>query len=93
MLSSTSLLNLIILVGFTLYARNGGAIFLKMSIALAFIQFISIVLYSMVTTVYNKYKKHYNHLPGWDEMFHERIEDSEACEENENNLRNTVTAY
>ena len=93
MLSSTSLLNLIILVGFTLYARNGRAILLKMSIALAFIQFISIVLYSMVTTVYNKYKKHYNHLRGWDEMFHERIEDSEACEENENNLRNTVTAY
>ena len=44
------------------------------------------------TILFNN-KKHYNHLPGRDEMFHERIEDSEACEENENNLRNTVTAY
>ena len=97
MLNGTSLLNLIILVGTTLYTRNGRATFLEISIVLVFIQFIAIVVYSMM----NKYKKNrcgYDHIPGQDanssdEMLHERVEDPEVCEENVHNLRNTVTAY
>ena len=97
MLNSISLLNLIVLVGTTLYTRNGGATFLEISILLVFIQFVAIVIYGTM----NKCKKKrcgYDHIPGQDanssnEMFHERVEDPEVCEENVHNLRNTVTAY
>jgi predicted outer membrane repeat protein len=96
MLDSTSQLNLIALVGSTLFAGNRRAIFIKTSIALAFIQFIAIVIYSVMMMFYNKrnkYRKNYNCLHHQDEMIHERIEDLETSEENVNNLRSTLTAY
>ena len=52
MLDSTSLLNLIVLVGSTLFIEYRIAIFIEISIALAFIQFIAIVIYS-VTMILN----------------------------------------
>ena len=105
MLDSTSLLNLIFLVGSTLYTRNGGAIiFLEISIVLAIIQFIAIVIYSVMKIVYNTWKKHkikrygYNRISGRDvdssdEIFHDRVEDQEICKDNIHNLRNTVATY
>ena len=95
MLDSTSLLNLIVLVGSTLFIEYTRAVFIEISIAIAFIQLIAVVIYSMIMVFYsikNKYRKNYNRLPCQDEMFHERIEDSEISEENVNNLRNTLTA-
>ena len=106
MLDSISLLNLIILVGFTLYSRNGGTIvYLEVSIAMAIIQFITIVIYSMMIILYdirNKYKikryASYDCIPGQDtdvseEIFHERVQGRETFEENVHKLRDTVATY
>ena len=99
-----SLLNLIILIGSTLYTGGGKTIFLEVSIAFAFIQFTVIIVMSLIKTIFN-----IRHKCIWtngyhllrqeidsstsDEMFHERVEDPEIPEQSLPNLKNTIDTY
>ena len=57
MLDSTSLLNLIVLVGSTLFIEYTRAVFIETSIAIAFIQFIAVVIYSMIMIAILQHKE------------------------------------
>ena len=105
-LESTSLLNLIILTGSTLYTGGGQTTFLEVSITVAFIQFIAIVIISLIKIFFNMRQKcmgsyrdgyHLLHqdVDSSDEMVHERVEDPETCDQIVciRNLRNTVETY
>ena len=81
-LESTSLLNLIILIGSIKYTGVREAIFLDISIAFAFIQFTVIVIISLIKIFFNmRYKcmrrngYHLIHqeVDSSEEMFHERV--------------------
>ena len=99
-IESMSLLNLIILVGSTLYTGGGETIFLEVSIAFAFIQFIAIIIVSLnkIFRVDNRcmkrkgYQLIYQNADSSDEMIHERVNDAEIHNQLENVhiLRNTV---
>ena len=104
MLESTSLLNLTILIGFTLYTRGGQTTFLEVSIAFAFIQFTFIIIISLIKIFFNVRRKCMGrdgyHLlsqdvDSSDEMVHERVEDPEVHDQFvcSRNLRNTVETY
>ena len=104
MLESTSLLNLIILIGFTLYTRGGQTTFLEVSIAFAFIQFTFIIIISLIKIFFNVRQKCMGrngyHLlnqdvDSSDEMVHKRVEDPEIRDQLvcRRNLRNTVETY
>ena len=94
------LLNLIILIGFTLHTGGREIAFLDVSIAFAFAQFTVIVIISLIKVIFNmRYKcmrrNGYHlysrmHADSSDEMVHERVEDPEIREQNVHNLRNTV---
>ena len=82
-LESISFLNLIILIGFTLYTRGEETVFLEISIAFAFIQFTIIVIISLIKTIFNmRYKCMWRNgyyliqqdVDSSDEMVHERVE-------------------
>ena len=93
-LESASLLNLIILIGFTLYTRGEETVFLEISIAFAFVQFTVIVIISLIKTIFNmRYKCMWRNgyyliqqdVDSSDEMVHERVEDPEIREQNVHN--------
>ena len=101
-LESASLLNLIILIGFTLHTGGREIAFLEVSIAFAFAQFTVIVIISLIKVIFNmRYKcmrRNGYHLirqdvDSSDEMVHESVEDPEIREQNVHNLRNTVDTY
>ena len=102
-LESISILNLIILVGFTLHTGGEQAIlFLEISIAFLFIQFTAIVVISFFKIFYkmshkcvrrNGYHLIHQDIDSSDEMVHERVEDPVICQQNVHNLRNTVDTY
>ena len=99
-IESTSLLNLIVLVGCTLYKRSEQTLFLEISIAFSFIQFTVIIVTSLIKVFYkmshkcvrrNGYLLVRQDIDSSDaEMFHERVEDPEIREQSVHNLRNTV---
>ena len=100
-LEGTALLNLIILVGSTIYTRSEKALFVKISIAFSLMQFTVIIITSLSRIICNRNHKclsrngYHQEIDSDDNMFHERVEDPEIYEqlENENNLRNTVSTY
>lgn len=99
MIVSASLLNLVILVGYTLYTGGEETTVLEVSIAFAFIQFIAIIITSLlqiVTKMGHKCARKSNYhlirqdVEECDEMFHERVKDPEIPEQN---FSNTVGTY
>ena len=99
---SISLLNLIVLTGSTLYIGGGQVIFVEISIAFAFIQFMIIIIVSLVKTFYsmspkcmkkNGYRLIHQEMNSSDEMFHERVEDPDIHIQDVHTLRNTVDTY
>jgi hypothetical protein len=99
-LEGTALLNLMILVGSTIYTISKKTLFMEISIAFALMQFTVIIIISFSRCISKMSHKcinkngYHQEIDSDDNMFHERVEDSEIIyEENENTLRNTVGTY
>ena len=95
-IESTSLLNLIILIGSTLYTGGGETVFLELSIAFSFIQFIVIIIISFIRIFFNNcpkclrrnsYQLIHRGFNSSNEISHDRVEDPEVCEQSFHNLR------
>ena len=101
-LESVSVMNLIVLSCAILYAPQKKTIILELSIGFVFVQFCIIVLVSFIKRCYNTRCRYlqrksngYNLIDeDSDEMFHERIEDSEiSAEEMIYHVRSTTDTY
>ena len=95
---SMSLLNLIILIGYTLYRGGGKTTFLEVSIAFAFLKFIVIIIVNLNKifrvdnwcTKRKGYQLMHQDADSSDETIREREEDTEIHNQNVHILRNTV---